>query len=97
MTVKLPALTPFPVHARPIRKRMERIEKRMGKMKKGEWLCRYDDKDDEEEQKDELAEDEGDENVAPVRNGLVGNGILRMTAVESEPLDWDPFGEEEEL
>lgn len=93
MTLTLPAITPFPVKARPIRKRMERIEKRMGKMKKGKWLCQHDDKDEEE--KDELADDdEEDENVALTKVKLVGKGVRKQ---EDVPLDWDPFGEEEEL
>jgi hypothetical protein len=85
---------------------MERIEKRMGKMKKGKWLCQNDDKDDEEdEEEDELVEDEdedeneNDENVAPGvggRNWLVRKGLWTIP-VESEPPDWDPFGDEEEL
>ncbi|KAF5350974.1 hypothetical protein D9756_008358 [Leucocoprinus leucothites] len=94
ITLSLPALTPFPVKARPIRKRMERIEKRMGKMKKGKWLCQHDDKDDEEEEKDELGEDDQNENVAPVPTKVTGKGVRTE---ESEPLDWDPFGDEEEL
>jgi len=50
--LSLPALTPSPVKARPIRKRMKKIEERMGKIKKGEWACRYD-----EVENDELAQD----------------------------------------
>ncbi len=87
VTLKLPALTPFPVKTRPIRKRMRRIEKRMGKMKNGRWLCQNDDKDEEEE--DELEDDE-DEDAPPTGDKIKQEEV-------NEPLDWDPFGDEEEL
>ncbi|KXN91795.1 hypothetical protein AN958_11945 [Leucoagaricus sp. SymC.cos] len=93
--LNLPAITPFPTKARPIRKRMERIEKRMVKMKKGKWLCQNDDKNEEEE-RDELADDDGDENVAPLKGESANEGD-QTTTRESEPLDWDPFGDEEEI
>ncbi|KAF9450199.1 hypothetical protein P691DRAFT_810954 [Macrolepiota fuliginosa MF-IS2] len=95
VTLTLPALTPFPTKARPIRKRMERIEKRMGKMKKGKWLCQNDDKDEDE--KDELAsDDDEDENTAPTKDKLSGKSSGARKE-ETVSLDWDPFGEEEEL
>lgn len=91
VTLNLPALTPFPVKTRPIRKRMKRIEKRMGKLKRGRWLCQNDDKDEDEKEKDELEDDDDDddenENVAPAEN----------KPTQNELLDWDPFGDEEEL
>jgi hypothetical protein len=94
VTLNLPALTPFPLKARPIRKRMERIERRMGRLKKGKWLCKYDDKDEnDEDERDELGDDndaEGD----PVEETMVDkNGRTE----EQDSLDWDPFGEEEEI
>lgn len=76
---------------------MERIEKRMGKMKKGKWLCQNDDKDEEEEEeeKDELVDDsEEDEKKAPTKGKFVAKGVKKEV---NASLDWDPFGEEEEL
>jgi hypothetical protein len=97
VTLSLPAITPFPIKTRPIRKRMERIEKRMGKLKKDKWLCKHDDKDEEEDEDDELADDDGDEeNIAPtrVKFGKNNKGVRKQEDVQS---DWDPFGDEEEL
>jgi len=50
--LSLPALTPSPVKARSIRKRMKKIEQRMRKIKKGEWACRYDEVENNESVED---------------------------------------------
>ncbi|KAF7761697.1 hypothetical protein Agabi119p4_9689 [Agaricus bisporus var. burnettii] len=93
ITLSLPAITPFPIKARPIRKRMERIEKRMGKLKKDKWLCQHDDKDEEENEDDELADDDDDEE----KDTKINLGSRSVRDREDVPLDWDPFGDEEEL
>jgi hypothetical protein len=75
--------TPAPPHAQWQRMRIERVSKRMERMKKGEWMCARDEDLDEEDGVDELTEDENDKPfVKPV---------LKPGEV------WDPFGDEIEI
>lgn len=75
--------TPAPPQAQWQRLRIERVSKRMERLKKGEWMCARDEDLEEENPVDELAEDGGDKPfVRPV---------LKPGEV------WDPFGDEDEI
>jgi hypothetical protein len=62
--------------------RIERVSKRMERMKKGDWMCARDEDLEEEDSVDELAEDDDKPFVKPV---------LKPGEV------WDPFGDEIEI
>ena len=76
--------TPAPPKKRKHRLRIKRLEKKLAKIKKSDFLCRNDEKPAKEEEKevDQLDESEGDDEVKPVlQEGEV----------------WDPFGDEPEI
>jgi hypothetical protein len=75
--------TPAPPQAQWQRLRIERVSKRMERLKKAEWMCARDESHEEEDPVDELAED--DKNKPFVRP------VLKPGEV------WDPFGDEEEI
>jgi hypothetical protein len=75
--------TPAPQHAQWQRLQIERVSKRMERLKKGEWICARDEDLDEEDPVDELTGDDDNEHfVKPV---------LKPGEV------WDPFGDEYEI
>ena len=78
------ANTPAPPKERTHRRRIERVQKRMEKMKRQGWLCARDESVSDEEQKNEVDELAGDDG----------------TWVEQEMKEgevWDPFGDELEV
>ena len=82
------ANTPAPPKERTHRRRIERVQKRMEKMKRQGWLCARDESVSDEEQKnevDQLAEDDDDTQEKRVK--------LEMKEGEV----WDPFGDELEV
>ncbi|KAF9523272.1 hypothetical protein CPB83DRAFT_863147 [Crepidotus variabilis] len=84
------SFTPAPPKARKHRVRLERMEKRFERGKKGEYLCAADEPEESRrkggEEVDELEEDEEDkENAKWVRPKLKPGEI------------WDPFGDEPEI
>ena len=80
--------TPAPPKERTHRRRIERVQKRMDKMKRQGWLCARDESlSADEEQKnevDQLAEDDG-----------TGERWVKPELKEGEV--WDPFGDELEV
>ena len=82
------ANTPAPPKERTHRRRIERVQKRMEKMKRQGWLCARDESVSDEEQKnevDQLAEDD---------DGTQGKWV-KLELREGEV--WDPFGDELEV
>jgi hypothetical protein len=79
------AHTPAPPKARKHRLRLSRVEKRFAKIKKAEFLCKYDEVEEEPAvvEVDEL-EDEGEDEKWTMP-------VLKEGEV------WDPFGDEEEI
>lgn len=80
------ANTPAPPKERTHRRRIERVQKRMEKMKRQGWLCARDESVSDEEQKnevDELADDDDD------------GTWVKQELKEGEV--WDPFGDELEV
>ena len=75
--------TPAPQHAQWQRLQIERVSKRMERLKKGEWICARDEDLDEEDPVDELA---GDDDDKPFVKPVLKPGEV-----------WDPFGDEYEI
>lgn len=75
--------TPAPPQAQWQRLRIERVSKRLERLKKGEWMCARDEDLDEEDTVDELAGDEVDK---PFTKPVLKPGEV-----------WDPFGDEYEV
>jgi hypothetical protein len=73
--------TPAPPKERTHRRRIERVQKRMEKMKRQGWLCARDESVSDEEQKNEVDELADDEDKQELKEGEV----------------WDPFGDELEV
>jgi hypothetical protein len=83
------ANTPAPPKERTHRRRIERVQKRMEKMKRQGWLCARDESVSDEDQKnevDELAEDDDD-----------GTQEKWVKQELKEGEVWDPFGDELEV
>lgn len=75
--------TPAPPQAQWQRLRIERVSKRMERLKKGEWMCARDESLEEEDPVDELAEED------------INKPFVRPVLKPGEV--WDPFGDEEEI
>ena len=82
------ANTPAPPKERTHRRRIERVQKRMEKMKRQGWLCARDESASDEEQKNEVDELAGDDNGAQEK-------WVKQELKEGEI--WDPFGDELEV
>ena len=67
------------------RRRIERVQKRMEKMKRQGWLCARDESVSDEEQKNEVDELAGDDDDTQVKQELKEGEV------------WDPFGDELEV
>ena len=83
------ANTPAPPKERTHRRRIERVQKRMEKMKRQGWLCARDESVSDEEQKnevDQLVEDDNDDTQKK---------WVKLEMKEGEV--WDPFGDELEV
>ena len=79
------ANTPAPPKERTHRRRIERVQKRMEKMKRQGWLCARDESVSDEEQKNEVDELAGDDDDTQVKQELKEGEV------------WDPFGDELEV
>ena len=87
--------TPAPPKARKHRLQLERLERRLEKVKKGKYLCACDEDiedNNKEEEVDELFDDDDDDDC-------VGNKEMEKIKKWVKPSlkEWDPFGDEVEV
>ena len=80
--------TPAPPKERTHRRRIERVQKRMEKMKREGWLCARDESVSDEDQKNEVDELAGDDDGTQEK-------WVEQELKEGEV--WDPFGDELEV
>ena len=80
--------TPAPPKERTHRRRIERVQKRMEKMKREGWLCARDESVSDEDQKNEVDELAGDDDGTQEK-------WVKQELKEGEV--WDPFGDELEV
>ena len=80
--------TPAPPKERMHRRRIERVQKRMEKMKRQGWLCARDESVSDEDQKNEVDELAGDDDGTQEK-------WVKQELKEGEV--WDPFGDELEV
>ena len=83
-------ITPAPPKERTHRRRIERVQKRMEKMKRQGWLCARDESVSDEEQKNEVDQLAGDDDGTHWQEKCV-----KLELKEGEV--WDPFGDELEV
>ena len=81
--------TPAPPKERTHRRRIERVQKRMEKMKRQGWLCARDESVSDEDKKNEVDELAGDDDDGTQENWV------KQDLKEGEV--WDPFGDELEV
>lgn len=85
----LSAFTPAPPHAPWQRRRLERVRKRMDRLKKQSWMCTGD--DDDEKEADELDDTKASKEKEEETEELFVKPVLKPGEV------WDPFGDEYEV
>ena len=92
--------TPAPPKARKHRLRLEKLERRLEKVKKGKYLCAYDEDiedNNKEEEIDELFDDDDDDDDDCVGDKEMGKIKKWVKPSLKDGEEWDPFGDELEI